>query len=49
MAMFNGFDYMWIKVINDAFVDTVEYMSAMGTTSKNLVLYATKSSSPYIP
>ena len=30
-------------------VDTVEFMSAMGTSSQNLVLYATKSSSPYIP
>ena len=30
-AMFNGLDYVWIKVINDTQVDTVEFMSAMGT------------------
>ena len=28
--MFDGSDYVWIKVINDAQVDTVEFMSAMG-------------------
>ena len=48
-AMFNGIEYVWIKVINDIQVDTVEYMSAMGSSSPYLVLYATKSSSPFIP
>ena len=48
-AMFNGVDYGWIKVINDALVDTFEFMSGMGSSSQNLILYATKSSSPYIP
>ena len=47
--MFNGNDYAWIKVINDALVDTFEFMSAMGSSSLNLILYATKSTSPYIP
>ncbi len=32
-ALFNGSDYIWIKVINDPTVDTVESMSAMGNTS----------------
>ena len=48
-AFFDGLEYLWIKVINDPLVDTVEFMSAMGSSSLNLVLYATKSSSPYIP
>jgi len=48
-AMFNGSDYVWIKVMNEPTVDTVESMSAMGSTSQNLILYATKSISPYIP
>ncbi len=48
-ALFNGIKYLWIKVINDPLIDTVEFMSAMGSLSLNLVLYATKSSSPYIP
>ena len=48
-AMFNGYDYIWIKVINNALVDTFEFMSAMGSSSQNLVLYATKSSLPLIP
>ena len=48
-ALFNGLEYLWIKVINDPLVDTVEFMSAMGTSSLNLVMYATKSSSKYIP
>ena len=47
--MFNGNDYAWIKIINDALVDTFEFMSAMGSSSLNLILYATKSTSPYIP
>ena len=42
IALFNGYDYVFIKAINDPFVDTVEYMSAMGNSSENLVLYATK-------
>ena len=48
-ALFNGQVYVWIKIINDPQVDTVEFMSAMGSTSENLVLYVTKSSLPYIP
>ena len=32
-ALFNGIDYIWIKVINDAFVDTFEFMSGMGSSS----------------
>ena len=48
-ALFNGSDYVWIKVINDSAVDTIESMSAMGGASQNLILYATKSISPYIP
>ena len=52
-ALFNGLDYVWIRVISDALVDTVEFMSAMGSSSQNLVLYATRSgplsTSPYIP
>lgn len=48
-ALFNGSDYVWIKVINDSTVDTVESMSIMGSTSQYLILYATKSSSSYIP
>jgi len=47
--LFNGSDYVWIRVINDSTVDTVESMSAMGGASQNLILYATKSISPYIP
>jgi len=34
---------------NDSTVDTVESMSAMEGASQNLILYATKSISPYIP
>ena len=30
-------------------MDTFEFMSAMGSSSLNLILYATKSTSPYIP
>ena len=47
--MYNGFAFIWIKVINDSQVDTFELMSAMGSSSKNLILYTTRSSSPYIP
>ena len=49
ISLFNGFEYVWIKVINSILVDSVEFMSAMGISSQNLVLYASKSSSPYIP
>ena len=48
-ALFDGLQYLWIKVINDPAVDTFESMSAMGSSSPYLVLYATKSSSSYIP
>ena len=41
--------YVWINIINDPLVDTFEFMSAMGSSSLNLILYATQSSSPYIP
>jgi hypothetical protein len=32
-ALFNGLEYIWIKVINDPTVDTFESMSAMGSSS----------------
>ena len=32
-ALFNGQGYEWIKRIEDATVDTVEFMSAMGSSS----------------
>jgi hypothetical protein len=32
-ALFNGLEYLWIKVINDPAVDTFESMSAMGFLS----------------
>ena len=41
-ALFDGLEYLWIKVINDPAVDTFESMSAMGSSSPHLVLYATK-------
>jgi hypothetical protein len=41
-ALFNGLEYLWIKVINDPLVDTLESMSAMGSSSPYLILYATK-------
>ena len=43
IALFDGLEYLWIKVINDPTVDTFESMSAMGSSSPFLVLYATKS------
>ena len=49
IALIYRSDYVWIKVINDPLVDTVEFMSTMGTSSLNLILYATKSTKPYIP
>ena len=42
IALFDGLEYLWIKVINDPTVDTFESMSAMGSSSPYLVLYATK-------
>ena len=33
IALFNGLDYIWIKVINDPTIYTVEFISAMGSTS----------------
>ena len=33
IALFNRFDYVWIKEINNNLVDTVEFMSAMGSSS----------------
>ncbi len=30
-ALFDGLEYLWIKVINDPTVDTFESMSAMGS------------------
>ena len=41
--------YNYIKVINHTEVDTVEYMSLMGNSSTNLLIYATASSNPYVP
>jgi hypothetical protein len=32
-ALFDGLEYLWIKVINDPGVDTFESMSAMGSSS----------------
>jgi len=48
-ALFNGIEFAWFKLINDISVDTVEFMSAMGTSSQNFIIYVTKSSSPFIP
>ena len=47
--MYNGCEFIWIKAIDDTTLDTVEFMSAMGGSSPYLILYATKSVSPYIP
>ena len=33
IALFDGLEYPWIKVINDPAVDTFESMSAMGSSS----------------
>ena len=33
IALFDGLEYLWIKVINDPAVDTFESMSAMGSSS----------------
>ncbi len=33
IALFDGLEYLWIKVINDQTVDTFESMSAMGFMS----------------
>ena len=49
IALYDGFKYLYIKVINNVRIDTVEYMSAMGNSSSYLVLYATRSSDPYTP
>ncbi len=32
-ALFDGLEYLWIKVINDPAIDTFESMSAMGSSS----------------
>ncbi len=32
-ALFNGLEYLWIKMINDPAVDTFESMSGMGSSS----------------
>ena len=44
IALFNGYEFAWIKVVNDTLVDTCEYMSAMGSLSPYLILSTTKSS-----
>ena len=49
IAQYKGVECVWIKSINDPSVDTVESMSAMGSSSIDLILYATKSSDPFIP
>ena len=41
--------FNFIKVINHTEVDSVEYMSLMGTSSTNFLIYATASSNPYVP
>ena len=33
ISLFNGLEYVWIKVINSIQVDTVEFMSAMSSLS----------------
>ena len=48
-ALFDGSEFVWIRIIGSVDVDTFEYMSAMGETSPYLVLYATKSNNPYVP
>ena len=48
ISMINGIDYIWIKLINSTVIDTVEFMSSMGSSSQNLFLYVTKSISLYI-
>ncbi len=48
-ALYNGYEFTWIKIIDNVLVDTCEFMSGMGFSSPYLVLYATKSSLPYIP
>jgi len=32
-AMYNGKTYVWVKVVYSVLIDTVEFMSAMGTAS----------------
>ena len=49
VALYNNYEFIWIKIIDEPTLDTVEYMSGMGGSSPYLILYATKSSSPYIP
>ena len=49
IAMFDGVKYVWIKVINYKDIDTFEFMSVMGRTSQNLILYVTESNNPYKP
>ena len=49
IALYNGYEFAWIKIIDDTLVDSCEYMSAMGGSSPYLVLHVTKSSSHYIP
>ena len=41
--------FNFIKVIQHAEVDTVEYMSLMGNSSTNLLVYTTSSINPYVP
>ena len=31
LTLFNGINFAWIKVINSTAIDTVEFMSAMGS------------------
>ena len=33
ISLFNGLEFVWIKVINSIQVDTVEFMSAMSSLS----------------
>jgi hypothetical protein len=39
----------FIKVIQHLEVDSVEYMSLMGSSSSNFLVYTTSSSNPYVP
>jgi hypothetical protein len=41
--------FNFIKVIQHVEVDAVEFMSLMGSVSKNLLIYATASSNRFVP
>ena len=47
--MHTCYQFAWIKVLNYTQIETIEYMSAMGSSSENLLIYVTSSLNPYIP